>query len=116
MSDVSIKHLIQREKWRRAKAEWRAKAKSPSTEKVLGGRRHARAKLTLDEELFIFGDYLQGDSYRVLCKRYSLSIMTINKILSYWKGLYEDRFDRFNAAEHVEEEPIIEQSSEGGFF
>ena len=113
MSDIPLETIIQREKWRRAKAKWRSNRKEVDVERKEGERRHPQSKLTLDEELPVFGDYLRGDSYRVLCKRYSLSKDTINRILSYWKELYEDRFSSA-PAEDIEVELVEE--SKGGFF
>lgn len=116
MQDIPLAQLIQREKWRVAKAKWREKAKlhPPSVEKDTRERRHPRAKLTAEEELVVFGDYLRGDSYRVLCERYSLAVRTVTKILFYWKTRCEERFQSFHAEDSLVEEP--EQEEQNGFF
>ena len=122
MEDISVQTIVQREKWRRAKAKWRAKAKPQKKERDSSARRHPLAKLTLDEEIFILRDYLAGDSYLTLRERYSLSDRTIYKVLLYWKTRCEERFLEFKTrdplpdqSEELQSEEVVE-NSQGGFF
>ena len=119
MSDNSYDQLIQRKKWREAKAAWRAKVKNnpPKENRDDRARRHPRAKFALEEEGSVFLDYLLGDSYRLLANKYSISERTVYKILLHWKGLYNSRFSDSSVVEpeELQSEELVE-NSQGGFF
>lgn len=109
----TFEKLRQQQQWRESKAKYREKVRLRGPSKPTLERRDPRSKLSVQEEGEVLISFLLGGSYEEVGCKHSISNRTVGKILSYWKGLCEERFRSLRSKEVLVEEPKEEG---GGFF